>query len=71
MTTRMHLTQAERDLIVELCYAAKLHKKHEHDSAQESYDMMDREGWERVESIIVKLETPDPDLQFHPAPERT
>ena len=62
MTVKMHLTQAERDLIVELCLAATLHQKGEHSAAQETYNALTADDWERVRSIIFKLDSPDPDL---------
>ena len=61
MAVRMHLTQAERDLIVELCFAAKLHKTGDHDAAQETYENMGADDWERVDSILVKLDQPGED----------
>ena len=67
MTVRMHLTQAERDLIVELCLAATLHQRGEHTAAQETYEQFTAENWEQVRSIIFKLDSPDPDL----SPEQT
>jgi hypothetical protein len=66
MSVKMHLTQAERDLIVELCLAATLHQRGEHDAANETYIQFTADDWERVRSIIFKLDTPDPDL-FPPA----
>ena len=62
VTVRMHLTQAERDLIVELCLAATLHQRGEHTAAQETYEQFTAENWEQVRSIIFKLDSPDPDL---------
>ena len=62
VNVRMHLTQAERDLIVELCLAATLHQCGEHTAAQETYEAMTAENWEQVRSIIFKLDQPDPDL---------
>ena len=62
MVVRMHLTQAERDLIVELCLAADLHQRGEHDAAQETYEQFTAENWEQVRSIIFKLDTPDEDM---------
>ena len=62
MTVRMHLTQAERDLIVELCLAAALHQRGEHTAALETYNAFTAENWEQVRSIIFKLDTPDPDV---------
>jgi len=62
MTVRMHLTQAERDLLVELCLAAKLHQRGEHTAAQETYAQFTTENREQVRSIIFKLDQPDPDL---------
>jgi len=62
MTVKMHLTQAERDLIVELCLAATLHQSGEHTAAQEIYAQFTADNWEQVRSIIFKLDTPDPDL---------
>ena len=74
VTVRMHsplspplspppfLTQAERDLIVELCLAAALHQRGEHTAAQETYEQFTAENWEQVRSIIFKLDSPDPDL---------
>jgi hypothetical protein len=61
MTVRMHLTQAERDLIVSLCLAATLHERGEHTAAQETYAAMNADDWERVRSIIYKLDQPEPD----------
>ena len=61
MTTRMHLTQAELDLIVELCIAAALHKKGEHEAACETYEKFSADDWERVTSIIYKLDQPKED----------
>jgi hypothetical protein len=58
----MHLTQDERDLIVELCRAALLHRKGEHEAAQDTYNAMDWSNWEQVASIIFKLDAIDPDL---------
>jgi len=66
MTVKMHLTQAERELIVELCLAATLHEKGEHSAAHETYEQFTAENWEQVRSIIFKLDSPDPDL-FPPA----
>lgn len=62
MTVRMHLTQAERDLIVELCLAATLHQRGEHAAAQETYEQFTADNWDQVRSIIFKLDTPDPDV---------
>ena len=62
MTVKMHLTQAERDLIVELCLAATLHQKGEHTAALDTYEQFTADDWERVRSIIFKLDTPDADL---------
>lgn len=62
MSVRMHLTQAERDLIVELCRAARLHQHNEHAAARETYEQFTAENWEQVESIIFKLDTPDADV---------
>ena len=62
MITRMHLTQAERDLIVELCRAALLHNRGESAAAQDTYNEMAADDWQRVESIILKLDQADPDL---------
>ena len=61
VTVRMHLTQAERDLIVELCLAAKLHQRGEHTAAQETYEQFTADNWEQVSSIIFKLDQPEPD----------
>lgn len=61
MTVRMHLTQAERDLIVELCLAATLHQRGEHEAACETYAALTADDWERVRSIIFKLDQPGPD----------
>lgn len=61
MTVKMHLTQAERDLIVELCLAATLHQKGEHSAAQETYNALTADDWERVRSIIFKLDQPEAD----------
>jgi hypothetical protein len=58
----MHLTQAERNLIVELCLAATLHQRGEHTAALEIYAQFSTENWEQVHSIIFKLDQPDPDL---------
>ncbi len=69
MTVKMHLTQAERDLIVELCLAAKLHHGGDHHGALEIYMLLERDDWERVNSIIFKLDTPDPDLWPPPIPD--
>ena len=60
VTVRMHLTQAERNLIVELCLAATLHQRGEHTAAQETYEHFTAENWEQVRSIIFKLDSPDP-----------
>ena len=62
MTVKMHLTQAERDLIVELCLAATLHQSGEHTAAQEIYGQFTPDNWDQVRSIIFKLDQPDPDL---------
>jgi len=62
MIVRMHLTQAERDLIVQLCRAAKLHLSSDHNAAQDIYDQFTEENWQQVVSIIFKLDQPDPDL---------
>ena len=67
MAVRMHLTQAERDLIVVLCLAATLHQKGEHDAAGETYAQFTTENWEQVRSIMFKLDTPDPDIDPQPA----
>ena len=61
MTVKMHLTQAERELIVELCLAATLHEKGEHSAANETYEQFTAENWEQVRSIIFKLDSPGPD----------
>jgi hypothetical protein len=57
----MHLTQAERDLIVALCIAATLHQRGEHEAAQDTYKEFTAENWEQVRSIIFKLDQPGPD----------
>ena len=62
MSVRMHLTQAERDLIVELCLAATLHQRGEHTAAQETYQQFSEANWEQVRSIIFKFDQPDPDV---------
>jgi hypothetical protein len=62
VTVRMHLTQAERDLIVELCLAATLHQRGEHTAAQETYAQFTADNWDQVRSIIFKLDQLDPDL---------
>jgi hypothetical protein len=59
MTVKMHLTQAERELIVELCLAATLHEKGEHSAAHETYEQFTAENWKQVRSIIFKLDTAD------------
>jgi hypothetical protein len=57
----MQLTHAERALIVELCLAAALHEKGEHEAACETYAQFTPENWEQVRSIIFKLDQPAPD----------
>ena len=60
MSVRMQLTHQERALIVELCLAATLHEKGEHEAACETYAQFSAENWQQVRSIIFKLDQPDP-----------
>ena len=57
----MHLTQAERDLIVALCLAATLHQRGEHEAACDTYAQFTAENWEQVRSIIFTLDQPAAD----------
>jgi len=61
VTVRMHLTEAERDLIVEMCIAATLIERGEQEAALETYLQFTLDNWEQVRSIIFKLDQPGPD----------
>jgi hypothetical protein len=60
--TRVQLTQAERDLIVELCRIALDERNGLPTGRRTAYDQFTREDWERVASIVSKWDTLDLDI---------
>lgn len=59
---RPHLTQAERNLIVTLCQFITEERRALEAAYPLPFDDFGSEDWERVDSIILKLDTLDLDL---------